>query len=131
MLHQANHRGVDMLAECKNRIKRRPRKRGAKLLLRHVAERVVVAVEEPAKFWVKRLITGRELPQHKRLKEPAGVRKVPLHGTSLWTRLHHHVFWRQRNTKLPGSLANRLVPGEQRGCGGDGFCTQGHGLLAS
>src|SRR5256886_16299165 len=50
---------------------------------------------------------------------------MPLHRARLRTRLHHHVLRRQWTTKLSGSVANGLISGEQRSCGG-GFCSQAH-----
>src|SRR5258708_6231587 len=128
MLHSRNHGGVHMVPVSKNRVERRPRERRAKFLLRHIAERVVIAVEEPAEFGMEGLITGGELAQDKGLKKPGGVGKMPLHRAGLRTRLHHHVLRRQRTAKLAGSVANSLVTGEQRRCGG-GFCSQAHRIL--
>src|SRR5580693_2773394 len=80
------------------------------------------------KFRMEGLVAGRKLTQNKRLEEPTGVGEVPLHRARLRTRLHHHVLWRQRTTKLPGSLANGLVACEQRRCGGGCFSSQAHSL---
>ena len=128
MLHSRNHGGVHMVPIGEDRVERRPRERRAKLLLRHVPERVVIAVEEPAEFGMERLVSGGELAQNECFEEPAGVGKMPLHRARLRTRLHHHVLRRQRATQLPGSLANGLITCEQRG-GGHGFCTQAHRVL--
>src|SRR5580704_356481 len=58
MLHPCDHGSVHMAPVGKNGIERRPRERGAKLLLRHIAERVVIAVEEPMELRVKGLVSG-------------------------------------------------------------------------
>ena len=73
MLHPRNHRGVHMLPVGKYGVERRPRERRAELLLRHIAERVVIAVEEPTKVRMERLVSCSELTQDKCFKEPAGV----------------------------------------------------------
>ena len=109
MLHQDNHCGVDVRAIAQNDIQRRPRERGAQFLLRHFAQRVVVAVEEPVKFRVEGLVPGNELTQDEGLEEPAGVGEMPLHRTRLCAGLHHHVFRRQRTTKTQARLADGLV----------------------
>ena len=94
MLHPRDHGGVNVRAVGENRVERRSRERSAQLLLRHIAERVVVAVEEPMKFGVEGLVSGGELTQNKGLEEPAGMGEVPFHRARLRTRLHHHVFRR-------------------------------------
>src|SRR5579871_7030806 len=74
------HRAVHMLAERDHLIQRRTRKGGAQALLRRrFSNRVVVAVEEPAKLFAERLVTGKKRPQHERFKKPGGMRLMPLH----------------------------------------------------
>src|SRR3984885_1548568 len=126
--HQHRHGCIDMGTVTENRIKGRPGKRGAKFFLRHIAKRVVIAVEEPTKFRMKRLISGGELTQDKGFEEPASVGKMPLYRTGLRTGLDHHVFGGQWGTKELAGLTDCLVACEQGGCGCSGNCGQGHGL---
>ncbi len=94
VLHEGDHRGLDVGAVAQDGVERRARKRGAEFLLGHVAEGVVVAVEEPVEVGMKGLVSGGELTQNKGLEEPAGVGEVPLDGARLGRGLHHHVFGR-------------------------------------
>ncbi len=117
VLQQHDHGGVDVSAVGEDGVERRAREGGAKLLLRHVAERVVVAVEEPAEVGMEGLVAGDELAEDEGLEEPAGVGEMPLDRARLRTRLHHHVLRRQGTTELPAGLTHCLVTGKQRGRG--------------
>ncbi len=90
---------------------------GAKLLLRHVTEGVVVAVEEPLKVRMEGLVVGEKVAKDEGLEEPRGVSEVPFDGARLRTGLHHHVFGRQRGTEVRGGLANGLKSGKEGGTG--------------
>ena len=72
---------------------RRAGEGGAEFFLRHLAERVVVAVEEPAEVGVEGLVVGDELGEDEGLEEPAGVGEVPFDGAGFGAGLDHEVFW--------------------------------------
>ena len=83
VLHQGCHCSVDVSAIGEDRVEWRTRERGSEFFLRHLAERVVVAVEEPMKVRMIRLVTSGELAENEGLEEPAGVGEMPLHRTGL------------------------------------------------
>ena len=98
MLEEAGHRGIDVGAVGEDGVEGRTGEGGAELLLGHVAEGVVVAVEEPVEVGVEGFVGGDELAENEGLEEPAGVGEVPLDGTGLGTGLHHEVFRGERTT---------------------------------
>ena len=67
-----------MLAITQNLFQPGPRKRSPQPLFRKCRKALVVAVEEPGKIRIEEPIAGQKLAQNKRLKEPGGVRQVPL-----------------------------------------------------
>jgi len=83
VLHQGCHCSVDVSAVSEDGVERWARERGSEFFLRHLAERVVVAVEEPMKVGMVRLVTGGKLAEKEGLEEPAGVGEMPLHRTGL------------------------------------------------
>ena len=109
---------VHVLAVGEDLVERRAGEAGAQLLLRHVAECVVVAVEEPAEVWMERLVVGDELGQHEGLKEPGGMREVPLDRRGLRTGLHHHVLRGERRAEAHGGGADVAIAHKQGGGGG-------------
>ncbi len=110
--------GVDMTSVGEDLIERRPGERGAKLLFRHLAEGLVVAVEEPAEVWVIAFVSGDELGEDKRFKEPRSMREVPLDGRSFRAGLHHQVFRREGSGEVHGGLTDLLEALQQGGSDG-------------
>ena len=111
-------RGVDVLAVGEDLVERRAREGGAEFLLRHLAERFVVAVEEPEEVGVEGLVGGDELAEDEGFEEPGGVREVPLDGRGFRAGLHHQVFRRERAAEVHGCGADGPEAREQRGgCG--------------
>jgi hypothetical protein len=51
---------------------------------------------------MKFAVAGKEFPQQKYFEKPGGMRQVPLGWARLGAGLHHHVFRRQRKTKVFG-----------------------------
>src|SRR5580704_7108941 len=89
------HRLVYMHAKRDDLIKRRTRKRSAQLLLRRrLSNRVVIAIEQPAKLLAQGLVIRKKRTQHKRLEKPGCMRLMPLHGTGLRAGLHHLILGR-------------------------------------
>src|SRR5215831_11861635 len=84
-LEEALDGGVDVSAIGENGFERRAGEGRAEPLFRHIAQRVVVAVEEPAEVGVEGRVAGQELGEHEGLEEPAGVREMPLDGAGLRT----------------------------------------------
>ncbi len=118
VLEEAVHGGVDVGAVGEDGVERRAGEGGAELLLGHVAEGVVVAVEEPVEVGVEGLVGGDELAEDEGLEEPAGVGEVPFDGAGLGTGLDHHVFGGEGATEIRGGVADGLVAGKKRGGGG-------------
>ena len=94
-------------------VERRAGEGGAELLLGHVAEGVVVAVEEPAEVGVEGLVGGEELGEDEGLEEPAGVGEVPLDGAGLGAGLDHEVFGGEGLDEREGGGADGPVAGEE------------------
>ncbi len=92
MLEEAVDGGVDVGAVGEDVVEGRAGEGGAELLLGHVAEGVVVAVEEPVEVGVEGLVGGDELAEDEGLEEPAGVGEVPFDWAGLGTGLDHQVF---------------------------------------
>src|SRR6202012_4547474 len=69
LFEQAGDAGVDMFAVGEDQIKWWPRKAGPQPLLRHIAECLVVAVEEPAEVRVKGLVRRYKLAEDEGLEE--------------------------------------------------------------
>ena len=93
---QAGDGGVDVGAVGEDVGERRAGEAGAEDLGGHVAEGVVVGVEEPVEVGVEVLVAGEEVAEDEGLEEPGGVGEVPLGGAGLRTGLHHQVFGRER-----------------------------------
>ena len=64
-------------------VRRRAGEAGAEVLGGHVAEGVVVGVEEPREVRMEGLVLGREGSEDKGFKEPAGMGEMPLDGAGL------------------------------------------------
>jgi hypothetical protein len=111
-----------VLAVGEDLVQRRAGEAGAQLLFRHLAERLVVAIEEPVEVRMEGLVVGDELGQDKGLKEPGGVGEVPLDGRCLGAGLHHHVLRGERRAEAHGGLSDAAIADEKRGgrrgCGG-------------
>jgi hypothetical protein len=129
MLKQTLDSSVYVSAIGKNHIEWGAGEGGAKFLLGHIAEGVVVAVEEPAEVGIVGRVTGEKLREDEGFEEPTGVREMPFDGTGFRTRLHHHVLGGERATERGSSLPNSLVTGKERG--GSGFYRDGHFRLHS
>ncbi len=129
LLQEAGHGCVDVGAVGEDGVEGRAGEGGPELLLGHVAERVVVAVEEPAELGMEGLVGGDELAEDEGLEEPAGVGEVPFDGAGLGTGLDHEVLWRERTTEVGGGLADGLITDEEW-MGGD-FDGGGHGGFLS
>ena len=114
MLEEAVDGGVDVGAVGEDGVERRAGEGGAELLLGHVAEGVVVAVEEPVEVGMEGLVGGDELAEDEGLEEPAGVGEVPLDGAGFGTGLDHEVFGRERGAEARGGVADGLVAGEEQ-----------------
>ncbi len=114
MLEEAVDGGVDVGAIGEDGVEGRAGEGGAELFLGHVAEGVVVAVEEPAEVGMEGLVAGDELAEDEGLEEPAGVGEVPFDGAGLGTGLDHQVFGGERATECGGGGADGLVAGEER-----------------
>ena len=100
---------------------------GAELLLGHVAEGVVVAVEEPAEVGMEGLVGGDELAEDEGLEEPAGVGEVPFDWAGLGTGLDHDVFGGEGSTEIARGWRDGLVAGEEElavAWGRDGWSRQ-------
>ena len=93
---------------------------GAEFFLGHVAEGVVVAVEEPVEVGMEGLVGGDELAEDEGLEEPAGVGEVPFDWAGLGTGLDHEVFRGERGTEFFGGGADGAVAGEEGGGDGGG-----------
>ena len=93
VLEEALDGGVDVGAVGEDGVEGRAGEGGAEFLLGHVAEGVVVAVEEPVEVGVEGLVGGDELAEDEGLEEPAGVGEVPFDGPGLGAGLDHQVFW--------------------------------------
>ena len=115
MLEESGDGGVDVGAVGEDGVEGRAREGGAQFFLGHVAEGVVVAVEEPEEVGVEGLVGGDELAEDEGLKEPAGVGEMPFDGAGLGTGLDHEVFGREGSQKCEGGGADGLVAGEERG----------------
>src|SRR6185312_10473875 len=117
LLQQPRNAGVDVLTVGEYLLQRRPREAGAQPFLRHVAKRLVVAVEQPPEVRMKRLVRRYELTENEGFEKPRRVRKMPFDRRGFRTRLHHHVLRRERSAELHGSRADSTKTGEQ-GWGG-------------
>ncbi len=92
VLEERGDGGVDVGAVGEDGVERRAGEGGAEFFLGHVAEGVVVAVEEPVEVGVEGLVGGDELAEDEGLEEPAGVGEVPFDGAGLGAGLDHQVF---------------------------------------
>ncbi len=124
-LEEAGDGGVDVGAVGEDGVERRAGEGGAELLLGHVAEGVVVAVEEPAEVGVEGLVAGEEVGEDEGLEEPAGVGEVPLGGAGLGAGLDHEVFGGERRDEREGGGADGPVTGEEEGDRGSGGSRHG------
>jgi hypothetical protein len=91
----------------------RAREAGAEGFGGHVAEGVVVGVEEPVEVWVEVLVGGDEFAEDEGLEEPGGVGEMPLGGAGLSAGLDHHVFRRERSGEGEGGGADGAITVEQ------------------
>ena len=126
--------GVDVGAVGEDVGEGRAGETGAEGFGGHVAEGVVVGVEEPVEVRVEVLVVGEEFAQDEGLKEPGGVGEVPLGGAGLRTGLDHDVFRRERGGEGEGGGADGAVTVEQRGSrsgGGDRRRGLGFGIAWS
>ena len=120
-MEEAVDGGVDVGAVGEDVVERRAGEGGAEFLLGHVAEGVVVAVEEPVEVGVEGLVGGDELAEDEGLEEPAGVGEVPFDGAGLGTGLDHEVFGRERGGEREGGRADGAVAVmESGGCAAKG-----------
>src|SRR5579862_4493037 len=108
-LEQLNHGKVYVRAVTKHFFNRRPRKQAAMRPGIKRAHRVVIRIEQEAEVWMHRLITRKELFQEERLKEPAGVSKVPFCGAGFWHSLDDVIFRLERFAQLPGKISNSTI----------------------
>ena len=97
-----------------------------------LADGVVVRVEQVFEALMKRAIGSHRRLQHKTLKEPAGMSKVPFGRADVGHGLHDKVFSLKGSTKPIGSLADLTVKAKHGGvrpnCGSPGQeSTQGIG----
>src|ERR1043166_9507661 len=88
-LHRASkkplHLPIDMRPERDDLVERWAGKRSAQFLLRdRLAERVVIAVEEPSELFSKRLVVLHKWPKHERLEEPGGMSLMPFNRARVW-----------------------------------------------
>ena len=119
-IEEAFDGGVDVGAVGEDGVEGRAGEGGAEFLLGHVAEGVVVAVEEPVEVGVEGVVGGDELAEHEGLEEPTGVGQMPFDWAGLGTGLDHEVFGRERATEAGGGVADGTVAGEEGrgdGCG--------------
>ena len=106
VLEEAADGGVDVGAVGEDLVERGTGEGGAKLLLWHLAEGAVVAVEEPLEVGVEGLVAGDVLGEDEGFKEPGGVGEVPLDRGGLGAGLHHHVLGGEGRAKVHGGLSN-------------------------
>ena len=126
MLEERGHGGVDVCPVGEDGVERRAGEGGAELLFGHVAEGVVVAVEEPVEVGMEGFVGGDELAEDEGLEEPAGVGEMPLDGAGFGTGLDHEVFRREWGAELAGRLADGFVAGEEEFGGGSRAGGDGH-----
>jgi len=106
---------------------------GAEPFLGHVAEGVVVAVEEPVEVGVEGFVAGEKVAEDKGFEEPGGVGEVPFDWARLRTGLDHHVFGGEGGAEGGGRLAGGTEAFEETAdCGltnfgiGGMFACDGH-----
>ena len=120
--------GVDVEAVGEDVVEWRAREGGAELFFRHLAEGVVVAVEEPVEVGVEGFVAGEEVAEDEGLEEPACVGEVPLCGAGVWARLDHEVFGGERSDEVHGGGANGFESfAKGAGRAGGGRCCDGRG----
>ena len=127
-LEQARNRGVHMGAVGEDVRDGRARKAGAEGFGGHVAEGVVVGVEEPVEVGVEVGVVGEKFAEDEGLKEPGSVGQVPLGGAGLRTGLDHQVLRRERRGQGERGCSHGTVALQQRGSGLDWRLANGLGL---
>src|SRR5262249_50671548 len=109
------HRAIDVVPIFKYFFHGRPGKETSLCLRMSLADGVVVGVEQVFEAFMKRPIGSHRGLQHKTLKEPAGMSKVPFGRADVGDGLHDKVFSLKGSTKPIGSLAHLTVKAKQGG----------------
>jgi hypothetical protein len=110
---QLDDGGVDVGAVGEDVGDGRAGEAGAKRFGGHVAQGVVVGVEEPVEVGMEVLVSGEEVAQDKGLKEPRGVGEVPLGGAGLRRGLDHQILRRERGGERKRGGADGAVAVQQ------------------
>jgi hypothetical protein len=109
---------VDVTSVGEDLVDGRAGKGGAELLLWHLAESAVIAVEEPFEVGIEGLVAGDVFGQDEGLEEPGGVGEVPLNRRGFGAGLHHHVFRGKWSAEVHGGGTDGPEVLEE--CGGAG-----------
>ena len=103
---QATHRFIHMRAIGVHLVQRRARQHVPHSPQRPVANRVVIRIEQIAERWMDRPIARQMFGQQKCLKEPRGMRQMPLRRTGIRHGLQAVVLDRQRCAQSQRSSPN-------------------------
>ena len=91
-VEQLKHRAINVRSIGDNVRKCRSREHAALRACMHLADRVVIRVEQKIILFVESLITANKFLEYEALEEPGDMRKMPLGRTDIGHRLHDGVF---------------------------------------
>ena len=111
---QLLHRLVDVPAIGENFAYRRPCQHAPVGAFVHLADRVIIRVEDIVKVVVETTVAGGELLEQEALEKPGDVRKMPFGRTRIRHRLHDEILRQQVLAQREGGRARAEIFRRQR-----------------
>ncbi len=107
-IQQLEHGGIDVRTVGEDFIERRAREQAALRPRMHVADRVIIRVEQVIEASVETAVSRIEGLEDEALEKPGNVREVPLGRRDIGHRLHNRVLGLERADEALGDGAHAL-----------------------